>query len=144
MNTPPTPSRVSDFNYGICYLFTVVLVLMITVGSVLVRAETKTDQTTKTAESVTTGTLTTSGTMQISGDLLKMADLKAVTTTIKIQEAPGAVFELNGIPQGQALVSGSAFALPSYQRPEKPEQVTAFLWTSDGKKWKAEWKEVLP
>lgn len=66
-----------------------------------------------------------------------------VTSNMTIAESTKYVFSVTGLPQVQFTTAiGSILSYPTYQRPEKPEEVTCYVWTQDGRKWKAEWKLV--
>lgn len=59
----------------------------------------------------------------------------------------GKLLSINGlssiIPVGWSDNStGHVFTAKETSRPEKPEEITAELWTKDGKHWKAKWEEV--
>ena len=58
------------------------------------------------------------------------------------------ILSLSGIPsdgQVKSPVSGmavSSYAWPRYVRPVKPDEVVIYVWTKDGKRWRAVWEEV--
>lgn len=56
----------------------------------------------------------------------------------------GKLMSINGLPEMIAMPDDNhRFAITSeLKRPEKPEEVKIELWTKDGKKWQAEWRQV--
>lgn len=63
---------------------------------------------------------------------------------LTVVENPQPVFMLRGLPQLQARADNGGFfsMMPTFTRPEKPEEVVVELWTKDGRKWAAKWEEV--
>ncbi len=67
---------------------------------------------------------------------------KITTGGIYVSQSPNEILVVQGLPRTEIAVGSSVLMHDRYFRPEKPDEVTAYLCTADGRKWKAQWVEV--
>lgn len=86
-----------------------------------------------------TAKLTISGTTKASD--MRITSVSSLIIMDQVDHAEA--FRLTGLTAIE-LGDPSPYQGMRYGRPEKPEEVVAYLWTKDGRKWRAQWLEVKP